>query len=764
MEVENDEQNGIKFTWNSLPTTRTDSIKLIVPPGFHYTPAKKSDTLQVLDYDPLICQNCKSILSPHFNVNFRNKSWDCPFCFSGVKFPSSYAQFISEENLPAELLMENSTVEYKLSKKESNYPTFIFVIDTSVEEEELNELKEAVQNTLSNMPQECNIGIITFGNMCNIHEIGFNEFPVCHTFKGEKNYKTLEIQELLGLITINKLALNNTNPSNNLNHAMQNVQFNKNTKFIVPLSEGSFAVNSLLDDLQPDYWQKKEKERPPHCGGLALLAAQALLEAVCQNEPSRILLFLGNPPCIGQGQIIGKSLTETIRLFTDFEKGNSNTKYSKLASDYYEAIANKACKLAQIIDVFSCCLNQVGLWEMKHLTQKTGGCMVLTDSFSTLVFRDSLKKLFDLDESGNLRMNFRAKLELFTSDPIKISGAIGHLVSMGMSGKNVSEQAIGEGNTRLWYLGGMDHNSTYSFVLDINNLTNQIPKNGFFQTQTSYIAGDRTHRLKVTTVAKRFVHDISNQQKTTQMGESFDQDAAIVMIARMSVIKGLSEDHKEILRWLDKCLIRLISKFAKYNKEDISSFKMPQQFYYFPQYIFYLRRSYFIQNFNSSPDELTYYKSMMLHESVMNATIMIQPLLFAYTPESPEANPQLLEVESMKNDSVLLLDSFFFIVIWHGEDVCKWRDEGYHLNPEYENIKNMLELPQEYSQGIIAERIPTPRFVCCDSGSGQERLLKFTLNFSNTGIRNKVIEEGFVSDDVSLKVFMEYLVKLVVSN
>jgi len=764
MEVENDEQNGIKFTWNSLPTTRTDSIKLIVPPGFHYTPAKKSDTLQVLDYDPLICQNCKSILSPHFNVNFRNKSWDCPFCFSGVKFPSSYAQFISEENLPAELLMENSTVEYKLSKKESNYPTFIFVIDTSVEEEELNELKEAVQNTLSNMPQECNIGIITFGNMCNIHEIGFNEFPVCHTFKGEKNYKTLEIQELLGLITINKLALNNTNPSNNLNHAMQNVQFNKNTKFIVPLSEGSFAVNSLLDDLQPDYWQKKEKERPPHCGGLALLAAQALLEAVCQNEPSRILLFLGNPPCMGQGQIIGKSLTETIRLFTDFEKGNSNTKYSKLASDYYEAIANKACKLAQIIDVFSCCLNQVGLWEMKHLTQKTGGCMVLTDSFSTLVFRDSLKKLFDLDESGNLRMNFRAKLELFTSDPIKISGAIGHLVSMGLSGKNVSEQAIGEGNTRLWYLGGMDHNSTYSFVLDINNLTNQIPKNGFFQAQTSYIAGDRTHRLKVTTVAKRFVHDISNQQKTTQMGESFDQDAAIVMIARMSVIKGLTEDHKEILRWLDKCLIRLISKFAKYNKEDISSFKMPQQFYYFPQYIFYLRRSYFIQNFNSSPDELTYYKSMMLHESVMNATIMIQPLLFAYTPESPEANPQLLEVESMKNDSVLLLDSFFFIVIWHGEDVCKWRDEGYHLNPEYENIKNMLELPQEYSQGIIAERIPTPRFVCCDSGSGQERLLKFTLNFSNTGIRNKVIEEGFVSDDVSLKVFMEYLVKLVVSN
>lgn len=764
MEVEKDEQNGIKFTWNSLPTTRTDSVKLIVPPGFHYTPAKKNENLQVLDYDPLLCNVCKSVLSPHFNVNFRNKTWDCPFCHTFVKFPSSYAQFISETNLPAEMLIENSTVEYKLSKKEANFPTFVFVIDTSIEEEELNELKETIQNTLSNMPQECNIGIITFGNMVNIHEIGFTEFPVCHSLRGEKNYKTLEIQELLGLVNLNRQSNTPNINSNSTNQPIQNIQFIKNTKFIVPLSEGSFTINSLLDDLQPDYWKKKEKERPPQCGGLALLAAQALLEAVCQNEPSRILLFLGNAPCIGQGQIIGKSLTETIRLFTDFEKGNPNTKYSKLASDYYEAIANKACKIGQIIDVFSCCLNQVGLLELKHLTQKSGGCMVLTDSFSTLVFRDSMKKLFDLDESGNLKMNFKARIELFTSDPIKIAGGIGHMVSMGVNGKNVSDQPIGEGNTRQWYIGGMDHNSTYSFIFDINNISNQIPKNGYVQIHTNYIAGDRTHRLRITTVSKHFIHEISTPQKTFQMGEGFDQDAAIVMIARMSVIKGLNEDHREILRWLDKCLIRLISRFAKYMKDDINSFKLPPQFYYFPQYIFYLRRSYFIQNFNSSPDEITYYKSMMLHESVMNATIMIQPLLFAYSPESPEANPQLLEVESMKGDCVLLLDAFFFVVIWHGESVCQWRDDGYHMNPEYENIKSMLELPQEYAQGIIIERIPTPRFVCCDSGSGQERLLKFTLNFSNTGIRNKVIEEGFVSDDVSLKVFMEYLVKLVVAN
>ena len=759
MEVEREQQSEIKFTWNLLPTTRADATKLIVPPGFHYTPCKKNERLEVLEYDPLLCPNCKSVLCGNFNTNFKSKSWDCPFCNTNVKFPSSYAQFISETNLPAEMLPENSTVEYKLSKKESNFPTFIFVIDTSVDEDELNELKETIQGVLSTIPQECSIGIITFGNMCNIHEIGFAEFPVCHTLKGEKNYKTLDIQELLGLITVNR------SPNTNEPNRISNLTFNKNSKFVSPLSECSFTLNNLLDDLQSDYWKKKEKERPPQCGGLALLAAQAILEAICQNEPSRVLLFLGNAPCIGQGQIIGKSLTETIRLFTDIEKNNPNIKYSKPASDYYEAISNKACKMGQIIDVFSCCLNQVGLYEMKYLTQRTGGTMVLTDSFSTLVFRESLKKLFELDEYSNLKMNFRGKLELLSSNPIKISGGLGHMVSMEINGNNVSDQRIGEAGTKVWALGGMDHNSTYSFILDINNnIANQLPKQGYIQIQTSYIAGDRSHRLKVTTITRKFLSDLSTPVKTHQMGESFDQDASIVMIARLSIFKGLTEDSKEILRWLDKCLIRLITKFAKYNKDDINSFKLTPEFYYFPQYIFYLRRSYFIQNFNSSPDEITYYKSMMLHECIMNATIMIQPLLFAYTPEYPEANPLLLDVESMKNDSVLLLDSFFFIVVWHGEDVCKWRDDGYHLNPEYENIKFMLEYPQEYAQSIIADRIPVPRFVSCDSGSGQERLLKFTLNFSNTGIRNKVIEDGFVSDDVSLKVFMEFLVKLVTSS
>ena len=70
----------------------------------------------------------------------------------------------------------------------------------------------------------------------------------------------------------------------------------------------------------------------------------------------------------------------------------------------------------------------------------------------------------------------------------------------------------------------------------------------------------------------------------------------------------------------------------------------------------------------------------------------------------------------------------------------------------------MLETPEEEAQNIIAERMPTPRFVKADYGSGQERLIKSALdpNLSGTG---EMKEGYFVSDDVSLKVFMEHLIK-----
>ena len=759
MEENIDERNGLKFVWNILPNSRTDMTKIIIPLGFHYTPLIKNENIPLLEYDPLRCRNCNSVISPLFPFSVRGKKWECPFCNIQMVFPKNYSDFMTDENLPAELLPENSTVEYKLNKKENNFPVFLFLIDTSIEEDELNELKESIQLTINSLPENCKVGIITFGKIVNVIEIGNGDMAISYALNGEKKYDIEEIKELLGLTVRNTTDLNSKNFTNSIL-----VNESKRPKFIMPVGEVSFSINSFLDDLQRDNWHKIPEHREANSVGLAIKTAIAILECIARNDPSRILVFLGGPGTIGEGQIVGRELKETIRNFVDFEKGNSNTKYYKNAKNFYDNLGIKLSLNGIILDLFSCCLNQVGLYEMKNLVNKSGGYMIFTDSFSTMIFKDSLKKIFELDENDNLKMNFKGKLDFNCTRNFKISGAIGHLHSIETKDTNiVSEIVIGEGKTKSWLLGGIDDSSTYTFILDIND-ENKHYKNLTVQILTTYIAGDLTSRLRVTTFTKKVI-DLNVQSPNLDLiGNGFDQEAAAVLITRMGIVKNNDgEDSREVLKWIDKILIRLMSKFAKFIKGNPNSFKLSDNFNYFPQFMFYLRRSSFIQYFNESPDENTYYKTLIMYETVSNCTIMIQPLLFEYTPENPQANPVFLDLNSMKNDVVLLLDTFFYVVVWHGIDVVKWREENYQDNPEYENIKMMLDEPQEYAQNIVMERLPTPRFVSCDSGSGQERLIKCIVN-PNTDSNNNVRENGFFSDDVNLKIFMDYLKKLAVSS
>ena len=48
-------------------------------------------------------------------------------------------------------------------------------------------------------------------------------------------------------------------------------------------------------------------------------------------------------------------------------------------------------------------------------------------------------------------------------------------------------------------------------------------------------------------------------------------------------------------RWLDRSLIRLCSKFGDYRKDDPQSFTLNPCFSLFPQFMFNLRRSQFVQ-------------------------------------------------------------------------------------------------------------------------------------------------------------------------
>jgi hypothetical protein len=96
-------------------------------------------------------------------VDVRGKLWVCPFCFHRNPFPPNYAD-ISETNLPAELIPKYTTIEYVLTRSQpSPPPAFLFLIDTCLPEEELQELKSSLLLVLTLIPENSLVGLITFG-------------------------------------------------------------------------------------------------------------------------------------------------------------------------------------------------------------------------------------------------------------------------------------------------------------------------------------------------------------------------------------------------------------------------------------------------------------------------------------------------------------------------------------------------------------------------------------------------------------------------
>jgi protein transport protein SEC23 len=76
-------------------------------------------------------------------------------------------------------------------------------------------------------------------------------------------------------------------------------------------------------------------------------------------------------------------MKETIRSHHDIQKGNAPL--MKKATQYYESCGTRALANSHVIDLFCCALDQVGIAEMKVAVEKTGGFLVLDDSFTRYV-------------------------------------------------------------------------------------------------------------------------------------------------------------------------------------------------------------------------------------------------------------------------------------------------------------------------------------------------------------------------------------------
>ena len=683
--------------------------------------------------------------------------WFCPFCHHRNALPANYAD-ISETNLPAELIADFTTVEYNLPRQQAAPPVFLFVLDMCTREDELQTAKEYIIKALSLLPKDTMVGLVTFGQNIHVHVIGHTECAKCYVLRGSKDYTPDQIKDLLALSGPRpRPGING--PAQGINPAMVGA-----ARFVQPVSEGEFMMTSILEELGTDPWPVPADQRPKRAIYTALSVAVGILETSFSGTGARIELLLGGPGTVEPGRIVALDLGDTVRSHSDIEKDNAPFHTSALRA--FDGIAARAVNAGHAIDVWSCSLDQVGSYEMKSCVDRTGGVFVGSESFDHPMFKNTFEKFFATDESNQLTMGFQSSMEIMTSREIKIAGVIGPVASLNKEGPLVStEMEIGIGGTSAWRLCSLDRNTTIAAYFEVvNPHSNPIREDQYRYVQfiTRYVHPTGQHRMRVTTTAGTW----TTGDNIRRIAEGFDQDAAAVLMARMAVYKTENEDSFDILRWVDRMLIRLCSRFAEYEKDSPDTFALSANFSLYPQFMFNLRRSQFLQVFNSSPDETAMYRSYLNRENVNNCLLMIQPTLMSYSLSgSPE--PVLLDVTSIKPDRILLLDTFFYIIVFSGETISSWRKAGYHEDGKHTNFRLLLQAPRDDAAAVLDERFPYARYIECDQNGSQARFLLAKLNPS-VNHHSEAAEYGasdfIFTDDVSLELFMEHLKKLAVSS
>lgn len=106
----------------------------------------------------------KSTADGASTVDTRARLWICPFCLSRNSLPPHYKD-ITQDAIPPELHPESTTAEYRLARPAPSPPIFLYVVDTCQEEDSLKALTESLVMSLSLLPINALVGLVTFGTM-----------------------------------------------------------------------------------------------------------------------------------------------------------------------------------------------------------------------------------------------------------------------------------------------------------------------------------------------------------------------------------------------------------------------------------------------------------------------------------------------------------------------------------------------------------------------------------------------------------------------
>ncbi|KAG2073370.1 vWA-like protein [Suillus decipiens] len=330
-----------------------------------------------------------------------------------------------------------------------------------------------------------------------VHELGHAECSKSYVFRSDREYTQKQIQDMLGLSTTTRAAPRAGQPIPQQAFAA--------ARFLRPVQQCEFQLTGILEALARDPWPVANDNvaiRPLEVC-IAIVVRRVTRDNISLRRLSLTRLtyhgFRGWTCNRGPGMVVSNELKEPIRSHHDIER--DSVKHYKCALKicprlFYEGPAKRASNNGHAVDLFAGCFDQVGLLEIKSLPNSMNGVIVLSDSFSMSIFKQSF-------------------LRIWTTKELKFSGLIGHTISAGKKSACVGETEIGIGQTSAW---------------QINSITPKTSTVIYFEV--------------VTPAGQPFI------------ASSFGQEAAAVLMARIAVFKAEIHDSPDVLRWLDCMLIR----------------------------------------------------------------------------------------------------------------------------------------------------------------------------------------------------------------
>lgn len=696
-----EERDGIRLTWNVWSTKTSESSK--IPIACMYNIHQQTNSLEC---EPIYCLSCRSILNFCCSIDYGRQTWNCVICGTRNNLPS-HAKDISPDNILPEMSEENSTVEYVLCKESLFPPVFFFIVDTcSFDEARHKILINALKVMFSEIPDDCLIGFIKFGTNIELIEINKTSPRRTYLFSGQVEYTSKT------LINLDNLSVKGASTILG--------------KFLVRKDECKDFVFDLISNLPQDPFPVVDAYKPIRCTGSAVSLAVSLLEGNFNNSAVKYLLFTQGACTLGPGTVTSIKYKEKGK---NDNVDENDAVYDKAALKYYTDLGNRIIDLGHGLDILACTIEDIGINHMEKLTSLTGGMLIMAQDFNEEIYVTSCGKIM-AKNNNILLQGFNGKVVVKTSKNLEYKGILG----------------MGKKHNVHWKLGSLFPNTNITLLL---SQTSEVKHEdfGYVQIVTQYQRSDKKLVVRVTTFARMF------SENKNECINSFDQEAATVFQARFLLLKNYDE-VKDCERMIEKNLIRFVKSYGNFSKGIPGSLVLPDSMSYYPNFMFFFKRSLLVQTEDVSKDEAVYFKNLLYREKVDEALKMIKPALISYHYESG-IMPVELDTKSIQPDVILVLDTLHNVVVSRGSYVASWIKEGLHEQEEYLSLKEVIEQSEEFARELCL-RLPTPQFCITEENKSQQRILHHYVNPSASGV--------VITENISYDKFFDALSRVVVNS